>query len=237
MPKEILYLLNILLAVLLGFAIGYERKLRYKEAGIRTHTIVCAGSALIMVVSKYGFADIMEYDASRVAAQIVSGIGFLGAGIIIYRKHEIHGLTTAAGVWATAGVGMAAGAGLYVVAAGATVILIGVQCLFHIKCKFFQTKKYFQVKEILSGEDLLYEQRHRERYDQGTLSDGSLQPSRHRTERGRDRLSRDAQHGQGIFLAEARSDHDGAPVHPFHRTLRRGLNKNTSKKSITSGNK
>ena len=140
------YLINILLAVLLGFAIGYERKLRYKEAGIRTHTIVCAGSALIMAVSKYGFADIMEYDASRVAAQIVSGIGFLGAGIIIYRKHEIHGLTTAAGVWATAGVGMAAGAGLYVVAAGATVILIGVQCIFHIKCRFFQTKKYFQVK-------------------------------------------------------------------------------------------
>ena len=134
---ELHSILNILLAVLLGFAIGYERKLRYKEAGIRTHTIVCAGSALIMVVSKYGFADIMGYDASRVAAQIVSGIGFLGAGIIIYRKHEIHGLT---------GVGMAAGAGLYLVAAGATVILIGVQCLFHIKCKFFQTKKYFQVK-------------------------------------------------------------------------------------------
>ena len=146
MPEEILYLLNILLAVLLGFAIGYERKLRYKEAGIRTHTIVSVGSALIMVVSKYGFADIMEYDASRVAAQIVSGIGFLGAGIIIYRKHEIHGLTTAAGVWATAGVGMAAGAGMYVVAAGAAVVIIGVQCIFHIKCRLFRTKKYFQVK-------------------------------------------------------------------------------------------
>ena len=146
MPEEILYLLNILLAVVLGFAIGYERKLRYKEAGIRTHTIVCVGSALIMVVSKYGFSDIQEYDASRVAAQIVSGIGFLGAGIIIYRKHEIHGLTTAAGVWATAGVGMAAGAGMYVVAAGAAVVIIGVQCIFHIKCRLFQTKKYFQVK-------------------------------------------------------------------------------------------
>lgn len=144
--QELYHLISILLAVLLGFAIGYERKLRYKEAGIRTHTIVCAGAALIMVVSKYGFTDILEYDASRVAAQIVSGIGFLGAGIIIYRKHEIHGLTTAAGVWATSGVGMAAGAGLYLVAAGATVILIGVQCLFHIRCKFFQTKKYFQVK-------------------------------------------------------------------------------------------
>ena len=143
---ELHSLLNILLAVLLGFAIGYERKLRYKEAGIRTHTIVCVGSALIMVVSKYGFSDIQEYDASRVAAQIVSGIGFLGAGIIIYRKHEIHGLTTAAGVWATAGVGMAAGAGLYVVAAGAAVVIIGVQCIFHIKCRLFRTKKYFQVK-------------------------------------------------------------------------------------------
>lgn len=143
---ELHSLLNILLAVVLGFAIGYERKLRYKEAGIRTHTIVCVGSALIMVVSKYGFSDIQEYDASRVAAQIVSGIGFLGAGIIIYRKHEIHGLTTAAGVWATAGVGMAAGAGMYVVAAGAAVVIIGVQCIFHIKCRLFQTKKYFQVK-------------------------------------------------------------------------------------------
>ena len=80
------------------------------------------------------------------AAQIVSGIGFLGAGIIIYRKHEIHGLTTAAGVWATSGVGMAAGAGLYIVAAGATVILIAVQCLFHMNCKLFRTKKYFQIK-------------------------------------------------------------------------------------------
>ena len=143
---ELHSLLNILLAVVLGFAIVYERKLRYKEAGIRTHTIVCVGSALIMVVSKYGFSDIQEYDASRVAAQIVSGIGFLGAGIIIYRKHEIHGLTTAAGVWATAGVGMAAGAGMYVVAAGAAVVIIGVQCIFHIKCRLFRTRKYFQVK-------------------------------------------------------------------------------------------
>ena len=147
---ELHYLLNILLAVVLGFAIGYERKLRYKEAGIRTHTIVCAGSALMMVVSKYGFGG-EDADASRVAAQIVAGVGFLGAGIIVYRKHEVHGLTTAAGVWATAGVGMAAGAGLYVIAAGATVILIGVQCLFHIRCKFFQTKKYFQVKIVFTS--------------------------------------------------------------------------------------
>lgn len=144
--EELQHLISVMVAVVLGFAIGYERKLRFKEAGIRTHTIVCAGSALIMVVSKYGFGDSAEADASRVAAQIVSGIGFLGAGIIIYRKHEIHGLTTAAGVWATSGVGMAAGAGLYIVAAGATVILIAVQCLFHMNCKLFRTKKYFQIK-------------------------------------------------------------------------------------------
>lgn len=144
--EELQHLISVMVAVVLGFAIGYERKLRFKEAGIRTHTIVCAGSALIMVVSKYGFGDSAEADASRVAAQIVSGIGFLGAGIIIYRKHEIHGLTTAAGVWATSGVGMAAGAGLYIVAAGATAILIAVQCLFHMNCKLFRTKKYFQIK-------------------------------------------------------------------------------------------
>ena len=146
MIEEIKYLISILISVILGFLIGYERKLRFKEAGIRTHTIVCAGSALIMVVSKYGFGDSVEADASRVAAQIVSGIGFLGAGIIIYRKHEIHGLTTAAGVWATSGVGMAAGAGLYIVAAGSTVIIIAIQCLFHVNCKLFRTKKYFQIK-------------------------------------------------------------------------------------------
>lgn len=140
MAEEAIYLVRILYAVALGFAIGFERKLRFKEAGIRTHTIVCAGSALIMVVSKYAFSDSPDFDASRVAAQIVSGIGFLGAGMIIYRRQAVHGLTTAAGVWATAGVGMAAGGGLYLVSAGATVILIAVQCILHLKCKLFTTK-------------------------------------------------------------------------------------------------
>ena len=97
MKEELIYLLRIVYAVALGFAIGFERKLRFKEAGIRTHTIVCAGSALIMVVSKYAFSDVNGYDGSRVAAQIVSGIGFLGAGMIIYRREAVHGLTTAAG--------------------------------------------------------------------------------------------------------------------------------------------
>lgn len=145
--QELEYLLGVLVAVVLGFAIGFERKLRFKEAGIRTHTIVCVGSALMMVVSKYAFEG-LQADASRVAAQIVSGIGFLGAGIIMFRGQKMHGLTTAAGIWATAGVGMAAGAGLYVVATGATVILIVVQCIFHINCRLFRTKRYYQVKIV-----------------------------------------------------------------------------------------
>lgn len=143
---EVIYLLRILLSLGLGFCIGFERKLRFKEAGIRTHTIVCAGAALIMVVSKYGFSDIAEYDASRVAAQIVSGIGFIGAGMIIYRKMAIYGLTTAAGVWATAGVGMAVGSGLYIVSVGTTILLIAVQCVMHIKCRLFRTKTYWKVR-------------------------------------------------------------------------------------------
>ena len=146
--EELQHLISVMVAVVLGFAIGYERKLRFKEAGIRTHTIVCAGSALIMVVSKYGFGDSAEADASRVAAQIVSGIGFLGAGIIMLRGQKMHGLTTAAGVWATAGVGMAAGAGLHVVATGAAVIIIAVQCICHINCRFFRTKRFYQVRIV-----------------------------------------------------------------------------------------
>lgn len=146
MTEELICVARILFAVALGFCIGFERKLRFKEAGVRTHTVVCAGAALMMVVSKYGFSDIPEYDASRVAAQIVSGIGFLGAGMIIYRKQAVHGLTTAAGVWATAGVGMAAGSGLYIVAVGSTALLITVQCIMHLKFRLFRTKKYLQLR-------------------------------------------------------------------------------------------
>ncbi len=146
--KELLFesriLLDLLLSVVLGFVIGFERKLRSKEAGIRTHTIVCVGSALMMVVSKYGFGG--AADSARVAAQIVSGVGFLGAGMIVYKQHEVHGLTTAAGVWATAGVGMACGGQLYVIAVGATLLLVLVQVLFHSKIPVFRTKRYYSVK-------------------------------------------------------------------------------------------
>ena len=149
---ELAKLLNILLAAVLGFLIGLERKIRSKEAGLRTHTIVCIGSALMMVVSKYAFGG-MEADTSRVAAQIVSGIGFLGAGIIMFRGKQMHGLTTAAGVWATAGVGMACGGELYIVAVGATALLIGIQFLTHSKCRLFQKKKSYSVKIKFKNEE------------------------------------------------------------------------------------
>lgn len=144
MWEESRMLLDLLLSVVLGFAIGMERRIRSKEAGIRTHTIVCVGSALMMVVSKYGFGNMA--DASRVAAQIVSGVGFLGAGIIVYKRHEVRGLTTAAGVWATAGVGMACGGRLYIVALGATAILIAAQFIFHIRWRVFRAKRYYSVR-------------------------------------------------------------------------------------------
>ena len=134
---------NLLLSVLMGFIIGFERKVRFKEAGIRTHTIVCVGSALMMIVSKYAF-DVA--DEARVAAQIVTGVGFLGAGMIVYRKNEVRGLTTAAGVWATAGVGMACGGGLYIIALGATSVIIAAQCLFHLPFKFFHSKRFYAIK-------------------------------------------------------------------------------------------
>lgn len=115
------------LAFVLSALIGLERELRQKAAGLRTHTLVGVGAALIMLVSKYGFTDVLTknlivLDPSRVAAQIVSGIGFLGAGLIIVRRDAIHGLTTAATIWLTAGIGMAAGAGLAGLAAAVTAL-------------------------------------------------------------------------------------------------------------------
>lgn len=147
MRKEIEIMLALLLSVALGFVIGLERKYRLKEAGIRTHTIVCFGAALMMVVSKNAFNG--EADAARVAAQIVSGIGFIGAGMIVYRQHEVRGLTTAAGVWATAGIGMACGSTdklMYIVAVGAAIMMIAVQWILHLPYPIFSTRKTYSVK-------------------------------------------------------------------------------------------
>jgi putative Mg2+ transporter-C (MgtC) family protein len=116
------------LALALSSVIGIEREIRQKSAGLRTYALVGTGSALFMLVSTYGFADVLgqhsTLDPSRVAAQIVSGIGFIGGGVIFVRRDAVRGLTTAAGVWATAAVGMAAGGDLPVLAAVTTAIYL-----------------------------------------------------------------------------------------------------------------
>ena len=132
---ELSFLLRILAAALLGGVIGIERGFRAKEAGFRTHFLVALGAALFMILSAHGFEDVVfggsrRLDVSRIAAQVVSGIGFIGAGTIIFQRQAVHGLTTAAGLWVTAAIGMAAGAGLYVIAAFTTVlVLIGLEVL------------------------------------------------------------------------------------------------------------
>lgn len=125
------FLMRLLLAAVCGACIGYERKNKNKGAGVRTHSILALGSALMMIISKYGFMDSASFDASRVAASVVSGIGFIGAGIIFMRDDNLHGVTTSAGIWSTSGIGMAIGAGMYVVGVFATVLIIGLQLIFH----------------------------------------------------------------------------------------------------------
>lgn len=128
--------IRIVLAGICGGIIGAERTLRQKDAGFRTHIIVAMGSALMMVISKYGFFDIVERegvsaDVSRIAANVITGISFLGAGMIFVKGFSIKGLTTAAGIWVTSAVGMAIGAGLYTVGFVSVAILLLVQIIFH----------------------------------------------------------------------------------------------------------
>lgn len=114
--------MRLLAAMAMGGLIGLERELRAKDAGLRTHFLVALGSALFTLVSQYGFGADLK-DSSRVAAQVVSGIGFLGAGTIIFQKNVVHGLTTAAGLWVTAAIGLSCGTGMFAVA-GATTVLV-----------------------------------------------------------------------------------------------------------------
>ena len=125
------FILRIFVAALLGGLIGLEREYRSKEAGFRTHFLVALGSALFMIVSAYGFegattTEAHRWDVSRVAAQVVSGIGFIGAGTIIFHKSKnvVRGLTTAAGLWVTAAIGLACGGGLYALSAAATLLVL-----------------------------------------------------------------------------------------------------------------
>lgn len=129
------FILRLLVAGVLGALIGLDREYRAKEAGYRTHFLVSLGSALIMIVSQHGFGDVLGeqgigLDPSRIASQVVTGIGFIGAGTIILNKQIVRGLTTAAGIWATSGIGLAVGAGMYALGVSATVLtLVGLEVL------------------------------------------------------------------------------------------------------------
>lgn len=132
MPFELEIVLRLLLAAVLGAIIGFQREKAHKAAGMRTLTLITAGSALFTAVSVYGFPG----DAARIASGIVAGIGFIGAGTIIRREGgeaAIEGLTTAATIWVAAGVGMAAGAGMYIGAVVATALLMAILLLPHFK--------------------------------------------------------------------------------------------------------
>ena len=131
------FIFRVFVAALLGGMIGFEREYRAKEAGLRTHFLVAMGSALFMIVSQYGFNAVLStsitLDPSRVAAQVVSGIGFIGAGTIIFQKHVIKGLTTAAGLWVTSAIGLACGSGLYLLSVASTLlVLLCLETIFFI---------------------------------------------------------------------------------------------------------
>jgi len=153
------------MATILGGLVGLERERLERAAGLRTHALVSVASALIMVVSTYGFPSTVNgvavgLDPSRVAAQVISGIGFLGAGVIIFRENTIRGLTTAATVWSVAGIGLAAGGGLYMAAIVGTAFMLFIQAgLKPIERRFFarHSRQHRVVVEAVHGADLLGE--------------------------------------------------------------------------------
>ena len=131
------FLIRLLLSAALGALVGLERSKRQKEAGVRTHCIIACTSALFMILSKYAFVDVTSIDGlrgadpARIAAQVVSGISFLGAGVIFKNGNSIRGLTTAAGMWGTAAIGMAVGAGMYWLGLSEAAILVAIQIILH----------------------------------------------------------------------------------------------------------
>lgn len=157
-------LLRLLTAALLGSIIGWERERRHWAAGLRTHMMVGLGSALVMLVSTYGFNDVVGkpgvgFDPSRVAAQVVSGIGFLGAGTIFFMRNEVvKGLTTAAGLWTVAGIGLAAGGGLYIEAVSTTFIALIILAVFKpFENRFFKKNRYTSIRMVLEQKQVDFE--------------------------------------------------------------------------------
>lgn len=151
---------RLLLAAALGAVIGFERERRQWAAGLRTHMLVCVGSALAMIVSAFGYSDILQQyphvvlDPSRVAAQVISGIGFLGAGtiLILRRENVIRGLTTAAGVWTVAAIGLAVGGGMYAASAVATAVAWVILALLRpLERRFFERAPTLRVVVGFAG--------------------------------------------------------------------------------------
>ena len=158
------FILRLFVAAILGGVIGLEREYRAKEAGFRTHFLVALGSGLFMMLSQFGFDGVLGHyeqvslDPSRIASQVVTGIGFIGAGTIIFQKHVVRGLTTAAGLWVTSAIGMTAGAGMYVLSIATTVlVLLCLEALYFILQHFgtrnitvtFSTPKEENIKLVL----------------------------------------------------------------------------------------
>jgi len=156
--------LRLAIAAILGSIVGSERQRHEWAAGLRTHMVVCVGSALIMLVSMFGFGDVVNHpgivlDPSRVAAQVVSGIGFLGAGTILFLRREVvRGLTTAAGLWTVAAIGLAVGGGLYFAACLTTAIIFTILALLKpIEARFFNKDKFNGVSLILERKQVSLE--------------------------------------------------------------------------------
>ena len=172
------FILRLLLAGFMGGLIGLEREMRAKGAGIRTHFIVGLGSALFMIISMFAFEGTDKFDSSRVAAGVVSGIGFIGGGVIIFQRNVIRGITTAAGMWVAAAIGLACGAGMYPLAAAATLITLLVLELlhfFHLRYgeKLVELALSSEDKDLLSALDVLKAQKvNVENY---SLNDGKIQ--------------------------------------------------------------
>src|SRR5215213_10218218 len=156
-PEQIV--LRLVVAAILGALVGLERERLEWAAGMRTHALVCLGSALFMVVSAFGFADVLGeqhviLDPSRVAAQVASGIGFIGAGTIILRREIVKGLTTAASIWAVAAVGLAVGGGMFLAAGSATLLALALLVLARpVKQRLFPNRKEARRVRLVVGRE------------------------------------------------------------------------------------
>jgi putative Mg2+ transporter-C (MgtC) family protein len=156
-PEQVV--LRLFVAAILGGLVGLERERLEWAAGMRTHALVCLGSALFMVVSAFGFADVLGeqhviLDPSRVAAQVASGIGFIGAGTIILRREIVKGLTTAASIWAVASVGLAVGGGMFIAAVAATLLALALLILARpLKQRLFPNRKEARRVRVVLGRE------------------------------------------------------------------------------------